>query len=146
MGYYSLCGLLAYLMYGTFVAQSFTESLGMDLQGHLESGAGFLVKIVAAVFVVKLASTSPLVATPVLLVFGKTSWISRLVFLLITGVLAYFLRNSLSVAMSVTGLLATMTTSVLFPTAVYIKLLEPQGVLKALLYLLMVLSAVFAVV
>jgi vesicular inhibitory amino acid transporter len=140
--YYGCCGAFGYCLYGRHLDKSFTSNLGNNLMGMAIKGQMVFPLIAAVGLLVKLLGAFPIFAGPILTTFGlkdKGSLVLSLVrvaFLVLTCSCALGLKHLLNVVLSMTGLLATMATSVIFPSLAYIRIVKPPPITRASLYML----------
>ncbi|CAK0840160.1 unnamed protein product [Prorocentrum cordatum] len=146
MLYYAACGALGYMFYGSQINQSFTVNLGLALDGSGLKGGEVLPLIAAVGLLVKLQATMPVIVSPVLVALGWKGVVLKILYIALTSAVAIGLSEYVDAAMSITGLSATVTSAVLFPIVVYIKLCKPPLVARLSLGLICTLAATVAVI
>lgn len=129
--YYGGLGVFGYLVFGSDLTATFTENLA-QLEGTI-----LLRSASAAAFLVKIQLTAPLLLNAILVSVwapevGKPEWpLSRLLALAVltaaTAIMAVFFAHDVAAVAALTGSLFTMTTSVLFPAVVHLRLRQLYG-------------------
>mmetsp|Transcript_1026 Transcript_1026/g.3194 ORF Transcript_1026/g.3194 Transcript_1026/m.3194 type:complete len:519 (+) Transcript_1026:61-1617(+) len=129
--YYGGLGVFGYLVFGQDLAASFTMNLA-QLQGTV------LFRLASAVaFLVKIQLTAPLLMNAIIVSFwapavGAPEWppgrvLALAMLTVATGLTASAFSNDVAAVASLTGSLFTMTTSVIFPALVHLRLVELFG-------------------
>mmetsp|Transcript_86825 Transcript_86825/g.232712 ORF Transcript_86825/g.232712 Transcript_86825/m.232712 type:complete len:487 (+) Transcript_86825:13-1473(+) len=143
--YYASCAVVGYLVYGSDVRPSFVSNVGKSLSGHVFKQELLLPWIAAFGLLLKLQATLPILMTPVLMALGWSRPRERVFLVAVTCLAAALLRQYLDSVMAVTGLVAVVTTSILFPGLIYLQLGRPGPIVVILVALGCVLSVLFAV-
>jgi hypothetical protein len=121
--YYVLMGVVGSIAFGSCAAQNITESVGHDLSGApLNQWSVFLQKLCAGALALKIQVVTILITRPVLHALGakKEAWGPRLVFAIVTGLVALYFTDAIASVMAIVGLLPTMCTSVIFPLVLHL--------------------------
>jgi amino acid permease len=146
--YYVLVGVVGGFCFGNLVSQSFSENLGRDIAGVPLGKSALVLQIAcSAGLCVKLQSVTVIFATPVLMALpGGSSMFARLIFVIFTTLAVLLVKDQIAFACAVTGLLATMTTSILFPIAVYMRVEEMHTCTRMCCGVFLVAAGAFALV
>eukprot|EP00747_Dinoflagellata_sp_TGD_P171248 gnl/TRDRNA2_/TRDRNA2_204892_c0_seq1.p1 gnl/TRDRNA2_/TRDRNA2_204892_c0~~gnl/TRDRNA2_/TRDRNA2_204892_c0_seq1.p1 ORF type:complete len:570 (-),score=81.55 gnl/TRDRNA2_/TRDRNA2_204892_c0_seq1:305-2014(-) len=131
--YSVVCGI-GYYYFGDYVRQVFTANLGKDLHGHRLPNLSFLGAITSLGFVLKLQGTTPMILGPVTTVLEQLLGIDaeertspkRLIVLFIIGLISWAIAtlfaHQCAILAGLCGILMVMTTSVIFPSWMYLSI------------------------
>eukprot|EP00747_Dinoflagellata_sp_TGD_P192689 gnl/TRDRNA2_/TRDRNA2_57849_c0_seq1.p1 gnl/TRDRNA2_/TRDRNA2_57849_c0~~gnl/TRDRNA2_/TRDRNA2_57849_c0_seq1.p1 ORF type:complete len:493 (+),score=62.23 gnl/TRDRNA2_/TRDRNA2_57849_c0_seq1:56-1480(+) len=133
MLFYLSVAFIGFFFFGDFVDQAFTVNLGKDLHGHRLPNLSFLGLITSAGFVMKLQGTTPLILRPVATVLQELAGLqwkespkcllaSGAVFATISWVVAVIFADQCAILAGLCGCLMTMSTSIVFPTWMYVRI------------------------
>lgn len=135
---YFMTGASGYLFFGSAAQQNIVSNLGRDLSHAPIAGLEFLPVLASAGFVVKLQTSFPLYATPIvsaaeaLLGLSSGSVFSLPRVLVRAGVmtgcsaLAIVLKDHMANCIALTGSLLSMCTAIIFPTTFYFLLFRRE--------------------
>eukprot|EP00929_Paragymnodinium_shiwhaense_P037503 TRINITY_DN19976_c1_g1_i2.p1 TRINITY_DN19976_c1_g1~~TRINITY_DN19976_c1_g1_i2.p1 ORF type:complete len:468 (+),score=91.57 TRINITY_DN19976_c1_g1_i2:79-1482(+) len=140
--YYAAVGLLAYKFFSDDIKESFTINLS-DAKNAASKLHGFPLlstsaMACAAMFALKLQGGFPLYAAPILQPLGLADAsggmpdhklvIGRAIFAIVSVAFAVCAKKQLALIAGMTGAVLTCSTSVIFPSAVYIALVQKSGI------------------
>jgi len=155
--FYAIVCSVGYYFFGDFIDQSFTENLGKSLDAEPIPGLNFLPIIAAAGFVIKLQGTMPLIFGPVITVLESTLGIDhemgdlkkiafRLIVIIASILTALLFKDTLIAVCDVSGCMMTMATSVIFPCAMFSRIVPETGAaMRALLFSVAASGVIFAI-
>jgi len=130
---YVVVGVLGYFFYAAATQDNVADNISRDIDMHMIPGLGYLRPLTAVFLIVKLQSAFPLCSQPlvdeieaVMRFTEDTSCIAKVLvkvsLIAIATVLTVVLRDDMHAVMGLTGALFAMSTSLVLPTAFYIKL------------------------
>eukprot|EP00929_Paragymnodinium_shiwhaense_P011455 TRINITY_DN11715_c0_g1_i5.p1 TRINITY_DN11715_c0_g1~~TRINITY_DN11715_c0_g1_i5.p1 ORF type:complete len:587 (-),score=115.73 TRINITY_DN11715_c0_g1_i5:148-1857(-) len=139
--FYVIVGILGYYVFGDYARQTLTDNLGYDLDHSPVEGLWWIGRLTAACFVVKLQATTPLQLAPVLELLykpfttaaeteqGKAQKRRAFIVAVVASVsllACTFLRDSVVFSTALTGDVFAISTDVVFPALVALRLSSRQ--------------------
>jgi len=135
---YMVVGLTGYLLYADSIQQSFMSNLGVTTDGITISSLTWLRVFCQVAMTIKIIGVFPLVGEPVLATIlpgadysTQARVLQRLIFAVITTMVAFIVKNNLAEVCAIAGGLLTMGTSVLVPCSTFLKLTHREEMNKA---------------
>lgn len=145
---------LGFYFFGDFVQNPFTSNIGQDLQGGHMGGVAWLRLLASAGFVIKLQGSLPIILTPIFACLQSFAGLPntglkvtafRMAGVVLIVLIALGCQNLLTAVCSITGCALTMTTSLIFPCAMFYRLGEVSAPARVCLLAVCLLGVVLGV-
>jgi len=138
--FYLGVSVLGFYFFGDFVQNPFTSNIGQDLQGGRMRGVAWLRLLASAGFVIKLQGSLPMILAPIFAILQSSAGLPntgpkvtafRMAAVALIVLIALRCQDFLTAVCSITGCALTMTTSLIFPCAMFYKLGEVSAPARA---------------